>query len=45
MEDVREIMTQKVSVKIAVQRGICKRFAYSFYLQYIRAVRVWRSYI
>ena len=32
MEGVREIMTQKMSAKIAVQRGIRKRFAYSFYL-------------
>jgi len=32
MEGVREIMTQKVSAKIVVQRGICEWFAYSFYL-------------
>ncbi|GEM_PF-6612055 len=30
MKGMREIMTQKVSAKIALQRGICGLFAYSF---------------
>ena len=32
VKGMREIMTQKVSAKIVVQRGICEWFAYSFYL-------------